>query len=61
MDKKPINSLRGKISLTMIAVVGLTLLCIGALSLYSTNRISRTLTESNQQMSKTSRARSSPR
>ena len=59
MDKKRIRSLRGKISLTMIAVVGLTLLCVGALFLFSTDRITRTLTGSNQRMSQTSRSRSS--
>ena len=59
MDKKRIRSLRGKISLTMIAVVGLTLLCVGALFLFSSDQITTTLTESNQQMSLTSRSRSS--
>ena len=59
MFKKRQKSLRGKISLTMIAVVGLSLLCIGALFLFSTDRITTTLTESNQQMSQTSRSRSS--
>ena len=59
MFKKRQKSLRGKISLTMIAVVGLSLLCSGALFLFSTDRITTSLTESNQQMSQTSRSRSS--
>ena len=59
MDKKRVKSLRGKIFLTMIAVVGLTLLCVGALFLFNTDRITTTLTESNQRMSQTSRSRSS--
>ena len=58
MRKERVRSLRGKISLTMIVVVGLTLLCVGALSLFSTDRITSTLTQSNQQMSQTSRSRS---
>ena len=59
MQKERLKSLRGKIALTMISVVGLTLLCVGALFLVSSDRITSTLTESNQQMSLTSRSRSS--
>ncbi len=53
------RSLRGKISLTMIIVVGLTLLCVGALSFFNAKRITTTLARSNEQMTQTSRSRSS--
>ena len=52
------RSLRRKISLTMIAVVGLALLCVGALSLLGTDRVASTLIRSNREMAQTSRLRS---
>ena len=54
-----IKSLRGKIILAIIAVVCLTLLCVGAISLIGANRITKTLTQSNEEMTQTSRSRSS--
>ena len=59
MQKNKFRSLRGKISLTMVAVLGLTLLCIAVLSLLSANTITTTLGEANRRMSQTSRSRSS--
>ena len=54
-----IKSLRGKIILAIIAVVCLTLLCVGAISLIGANRITKTLSQSNEEMTQTSRSRSS--
>ena len=59
MPEKRFRSLRGKITLTIILVVGLTLLCVGAVALFSTNRNIATLLESNMELSQTSRSRSS--
>ncbi len=53
------RSLRRKISRTMIIVVGLTLLCVGTLSLLNAKRITTTLAQSSEQMTQTSRSRSS--
>ncbi len=52
------KSLRQKISLTMIAVVGLALLCVGVFSLFGTGRVFTTLLQSNRQMAQPSRLRS---
>ena len=58
MPSEKNRSLRRKISLTMIIVLGLTLLSVGALSLFNTERVSSTLIRSNRQMAQTSRVRS---
>ncbi len=59
MRKGKTRSLRGKIIRAIIAVVCLTLLCVGIISLIGANRITRTLSQSNEQMTQTSRTRSS--
>ena len=59
MPRKKIRSLRGKIARTMVVVVGLTLLCVAVLSLFSARAITSTLGEANREMSQTSRSRSS--
>lgn len=43
MPRKKIRSLRGKIARTMVVVVGLTLLCVAVLSLFSARAITSTL------------------
>ena len=54
MRTKKIRPLRTKIAATIIIIVVLSLLCVGAVALINTRRISGILTESNQQMSETS-------
>ena len=59
LSTKKFKSLRGKISRAMIAVVGLTLLCVGAVSWFSADGITKTLIQSNLEMTQTSRSSSS--
>ncbi len=58
MNNKKFRPLRSKITFTVIIVVILSLLGIGAVFLINTNRVSKTLINSNKQMSQTSRSMS---
>ena len=58
MNNKKFRPLRSKITFTIIIVVILSLLGIGAVFLINTNRVSKTLINSNKQMSQTSRSMS---
>ena len=59
MSEKKFRSLRSKITTTIIIVVTLSLLGMGAVFLINTEKVSKTLIDSNRQMSQTSRSRSS--
>ncbi len=59
MPTKKNRSLRGKISLTMIVVVGLILIIVGVFSALSAGGITKTLSQSNEEMTQTSSSRSS--
>ena len=56
MRSEKIRPLRSKIAFAMIIIVVAALLCVGAVSLINTKRITNTLKESNRQMSQTSRS-----
>ena len=59
MSKKKFRPLRKKIALAIIAVVVTALVCVGAVFIINSRRISNTLIESNKQMTQTSRSMSS--
>ena len=59
MKTKKIRPLRAKIAQAIIIVVAASLLCVGAVFTINSRRISRTLIDSNRQMSQTSRDMSS--
>ena len=56
MHPEKMRPLRSKIAFAMIIIVVAALLCVGAVSLINTKRITNTLKESNKQMSQTSRS-----
>ena len=59
MSARKMRPLRSKITLTIIIVVILSLLGVGAVFLINTGNVSRTMIDSNRQMSRTSRSMSS--